>query len=264
MADSTQPSEQDNREDEKKQKARERNRRYRERHPEVGRRYYLENRERILERCKEYRLKNLDIKKERDKRYYRENKQKISTKSLLPRGREIQRKYRAKNKDALRKRHQEWRDKNRQHLRSYKRRRRATNPHLILINRMRCRTWGALRGGLARKAGKTLALIGCTARELVGWIESQFSEGMCWEKIAEIHIDHVIPLSAFNLDDQEQQRAAFHYTNLRPMWAIENKRKSDKIPGQHLFGFAYAAKIADAASAKKTRRRPNGRKHGGN
>ena len=87
---------------------------------------------------------------------------------------------------------------------------------------------------------------------------------MCWEKIAEIHIDHVIPLSAFNLDDQEQQRAAFHYTNLRPMWAIENKRKSDKIPGQHLFGFAYAAKIADAASTKKTRRRPNGRKHGGN
>jgi len=78
---------------------------------------------------------------------------------------------------------------------------------------------------------------------------------MCWERIAEIHVDHILPLSAFDLNDEEQQRAAFHYTNLRPMWALENKRKSDKIPGQHLFGFAYAAKIVDAASAKPKRQR---------
>lgn len=262
MADSTQPGEQDNGDADRKQKARERNRRYRERHPDAGRQYYLDNRERILKKCSEYRQNHIEQKKHSDRLYYLRNKEKISANAKLPRGRAIQKTYREKNKDTLRKRHKEWRDNNREHLRSYKRLRRESNPHLVLINRMRCRTWGALRNGMLRKAGKTLDLIGCTAVELVAWIESQFSEGMCWSRIAEIHIDHVIPLAAFNLDDQDQQQAAFHYTNLRPMWALENKRKSDRIPGQRLFGFAYADRIAEGIEKKPRRkRRKSGRQH---
>jgi hypothetical protein len=246
MADSTQPGEQINNELQRKPRDREENR---------NRRYYLANRERILKRCREYRQENLEKKRESNRLYYLRNKETIAAKTKLPNARESQKRYRENNKETLRDRHRKWREKNRQHLRAYKRLRRANNPHLVLINRMRCRTWGALRRGLSQKSGKTLALIGCSATELVGWIESQFSEGMCWERIAEIHVDHIIPLSAFDLNDEEQQRAAFHYTNLRPMWALENKRKSDKIPGQHLFGFAYAAKIVDAASAKPKRQR---------
>ena len=42
------------------------------------------------------------------------------------------------------------------------------------------------------------------------------------------HIDHIKPVSKFNLLDLEEQRRAFHYTNLQPLWALDNIRKSNK------------------------------------
>lgn len=230
---------------------------------QYGRAYYLRNRERILASCKEYRERNKEAKRARDKAYYEANKKKILAYNKSPKGRAVQKKSREANREKLRERHREWRENNREHLRAYKKRRREQNPHIALINRVTCRTWGALRSALSRKSNRTLELVGCTAHELAEWIGSQFSEGMCWERLGEIHIDHVIPLAAFDLSDPEQQRAAFHYTNLRPMWGIDNKRKSDKVSGQVLFGFAYAAKIADGMTSRRQvgRRRDATRKH---
>jgi hypothetical protein len=44
------------------------------------------------------------------------------------------------------------------------------------------------------------------------------------------HVDHIIPCASFDLTDPEQQRQCFHYTNLQPLWAEDNLRKSDKLP----------------------------------
>ena len=41
------------------------------------------------------------------------------------------------------------------------------------------------------------------------------------------HLDHIRPLSSFDLTDREQFLEACHYTNLQPMWGIENIRKND-------------------------------------
>jgi hypothetical protein len=225
----------------------------REQRLEYHRRYYRENRDRLLAQCAEYRRKNADAKREADKAYYQANREKLKARSKLPAGRAIQRRYRQNNKDALRQRHSDWRENNRDHLRQYKKRRMQQNPELVLISRIRCRTRCALKTARARKSAKTLHLVGCSAKELAVWIESQFTDGMCWARIGEIHIDHVIPLAKFNLAEEEQQRAAFHYTNLRPMWDIDNKRKSDRVPGQVLFGFAYAAKIKSGLMPKRSR-----------
>lgn len=227
---------------------------------EYHRRYYLANKDRLLAQCKEYRLKNGDKKRESDRAYYLANKDRIASYGVSPRGRAVQKRYREKAKDVLRERHRNWRNANREHIRAYKKRRRQNNPHLVLINRLRCRTWGAIRRALAKKRGKTIELIGCDPQELLAWIEAQFVDGMSWDRISEIHIDHVIPLAAFDLDDEVQQMSAFHYTNLRPMWAIDNKRKSCKVPGQKLFGFAYADRIAQGMHSKQKR---TGRKRGG-
>ena len=42
------------------------------------------------------------------------------------------------------------------------------------------------------------------------------------------HIDHIRPCASFDLTDPEQQKQCFHYTNLQPLWAEDNLRKSDK------------------------------------
>jgi hypothetical protein len=52
---------------------------------------------------------------------------------------------------------------------------------------------------------------------------------MTWERflLGEIHIDHIRPISSFNLFDEAELKKAFHYTNCQPLWAKDNLRKSD-------------------------------------
>jgi len=45
----------------------------------------------------------------------------------------------------------------------------------------------------------------------------------------EWHIDHIIPCAAFNMSNEIDQRICFHYTNLQPLWAVDNIRKSDNV-----------------------------------
>ena len=63
-------------------------------------------------------------------------------------------------------------------------------------------------------------------------IESKFQSGMTWENhsIHGWHLDHKIPLAAFDLSDYEQFKKACHYTNLQPLWANENLSKNDLLP----------------------------------
>ena len=42
------------------------------------------------------------------------------------------------------------------------------------------------------------------------------------------HIDHIRPCASFDLSDEEQQKICFHYTNLQPLWAEDNLKKSKK------------------------------------
>ena len=72
--------------------------------------------------------------------------------------------------------------------------------------------------------------VGCTRKELVKHLESQFTEGMSWETygsgengdhIGSWHIDHIKPISKF------EGKHPNHYTNLQPMWGMENIKKSN-------------------------------------
>ena len=79
------------------------------------------------------------------------------------------------------------------------------------------------------KKNKTFEMVGCTPTELKIYLEKKFEPGMTWWNHSPKgwHIDHRIPLaSAKNYADIVR---LMHYTNLQPMWAAENVRKSDKI-----------------------------------
>jgi len=70
--------------------------------------------------------------------------------------------------------------------------------------------------------------LGCTGIEYCKYMENKFVEGMSWDRRQEIHFDHIIPISAWNLKDDKECRACWHYTNLQPLWAEDNLKKSNK------------------------------------
>lgn len=86
-----------------------------------------------------------------------------------------------------------------------------------------------LRNG--QKKGSAIKDLGCSVEELKIWLESQFKPGMTWEnwKLDGWHIDHIIPLSSFDLSNIEQFKKACHYTNLQPLWWYENLKKHARI-----------------------------------
>ena len=73
--------------------------------------------------------------------------------------------------------------------------------------------------------------MGCDLKFLIRFLEDQFQEGMSWDNWSRDgwHLDHIIPLDAFDLTDIEEQKKALHYTNLQPLWAEENLKKGNRI-----------------------------------
>lgn len=98
-----------------------------------------------------------------------------------------------------------------------------------LAKRLRSRLRNAIVGKY--RVGSAVKDLGCSIDEFKAHIESKFKLGMCWENWGRKgwHIDHITPLSAFDLTNHEQLKRACHYTNLQPLWAKENLSKSDKV-----------------------------------
>lgn len=88
----------------------------------------------------------------------------------------------------------------------------------------------ALKRAFTKKAHRTAALVGCSYLELRRHIESQWSDGMDWSNYGRVFgmwcIDHIRPCASFDLTDPDQQMECFNWKNLRPLWVIENQRKS--------------------------------------
>jgi hypothetical protein len=127
------------------------------------------------------------------------------------------------NKDKKRITNNEWR-KNQSVL----------NPIFRMSKALRQRIRGAIIKG--HKSQKTLDLLGCSLSEFVSHLESQFTEGMSWSNYGNPngnhsncwHIDHIKPCSLFDLTQEEEQRLCFHYSNMQPLWGIENIKKGSK------------------------------------
>jgi len=171
---------------------------------------------------KEYRLKNKEMLKERDRIKYLKNKEKYIerakkwNKNNRKRANEINKKYYLNNIEKLNKK-----------INKYQRERRKYDFNYKMKSCLRTRIWIALKGKV--KSKKTINLLQCTVEELWLHLEKQFKPGMTRENHGLWHIDHIIPCSSFDLTKPEEQAQCFHYTNLQPLWASENLAKGSKI-----------------------------------
>ena len=77
-------------------------------------------------------------------------------------------------------------------------------------------------------------MVGMSSIEFKANLEKQFKDGMSWENYGYRgwHIDHIIPISSAN--NEEELIKLCHYTNLQPLWAVDNFKKGSKIIQQPL------------------------------
>lgn len=148
--------------------------------------------------------------------------------------------YRERNKERLalaRKEYDKlWSKRNR------KRRREIESNYLknaskqvLFVFRTRGRIREVIKNSFANKTQSTNDLIGCTGLDACNHIENLFTEGMSWENYGEWHIDHIRPCASFNLQDPEEQKKCFHYTNLQPLWGKDNDSKNSWYKGVRHF-----------------------------
>ena len=189
--------------------------------------------------AKDRRINNTEVIKEYEKKYRETNRELINKKAkdkyysdptvkILNRLRNRDNYHKLKNNP-------EWLEKRKKYLIEYRRRpevmaktnkrfkeRYHSEPAFRMRDNLSGRMNHLLKG--RSKSASTMKLIGCTLDKLKKYIESQFEEGMTWDNHNKNgwHIDHIVPCNQFNLDNPEEQKKCFNYTNLRPLWAEEN------------------------------------------
>lgn len=99
-----------------------------------------------------------------------------------------------------------------------------------LITIVRTRLNNALKKMRLGKISKTQLYLGIGLEEYKLYLESKFEPGMTWDNygVHGWHIDHIIPVSSFDLTQHEEIKKAFHYSNTQPMWAKINWSKGSK------------------------------------
>jgi hypothetical protein len=191
----------------------------------IKKEWYQKNKEHALAYKKNYEAENKDSIKQTKRAYNKKNACEISeynkSKYYLNPEKSAKRvrEYYAKNKEAQISR-----------IVKYNINKMKTDIQYRISQRVRQRISQYIRRKNLIKPTSTIKAIGCSIKELLEYLESKFDDKMNWDNYGSYwHIDHIYPLSKLDLTNVEDFKKATHYTNLQPLEAKENLRKSNKI-----------------------------------
>ena len=185
---------------------------------------------------KEYRAKMSSHIKEKNNNYYKNNKN-----ILLEKNKE----YREQNKEIINQQRKEYRNreevknhikmKQKEYLPIRKERikeRRKTDLNFKLSEILRSKVHKILKNHKTSYS----KYLGCDLDWLKLWLEFRFDNNMNWKNFgSNWHIDHILPISKFNLKNENELKICFHWTNLQPLPALENQQKSNSIQLHYYF-----------------------------
>lgn len=171
------------------------------------------------------------------KRYYQKHKNKLKS---------YYKKWASINRKKLREKHKRWRDKNKDRIRKqsrdWSRNRKNSDPIYKLNQYIRLALWQNLKESNIVKYKKTFDILPFTIEELVIHLEKLFTPKMEWNNYGEWHVDHIIPMSSFNIKsiNDEEFIKCWSLSNLEPKWKTTrvidgvtyegNLNKGKKIP----------------------------------
>lgn len=160
---------------------------------------------------KEWKIKNKEYRLQRQKEYY------------------------TANKDRILQSNKKWKSENMDKILKHTRDRKREDVQYRLTCSLRSRLYRAISKNL--KSGSAVRDLGCSIEFLKEHLEKQFyphpktGEKMTWGNygVSGWHVDHIKPLTIFDLTKREHLLEACKFTNLQPLWAEENLKKSNKV-----------------------------------
>jgi len=230
-----------------------------------AKRYYENNKDKLKMAVKVYREKNSDAIKEKkrirhlnnkeadnlknkahkkrnpekwktyDQEYYKNNRDKIlvAVKTYNTTNRKKRQEYIGEynklHKVELAHKRKTYQLNNRERTNSYFKKKRKTDAKFRIAQNLRGRLYNVLKRRKINKSWSVLELVGCSLDELKNYLQSLFQPGMTWENQGEWHIDHIKPCASFDLTNPEEQKKCFHFSNLQPLWAIDNVTKKASL-----------------------------------
>jgi len=179
---------------------------------------------------KEYRDLKKDHIKEKNTLYYESHKN-----TLLEKNKE----YRETHKESIFQQRKEYRsrDEVKMHIKTKQKEylpvrklkiqeKRKTDLHFQMSEVLRSKIHKFLKN---RKTSYT-KYIGCDVEWFKKWIEFRFDTFMNWDNFGSYwQIDHILPINGFDLTNENDVMICFHWTNLQPLSATENRQKSNKL-----------------------------------
>jgi hypothetical protein len=170
--------------------------------------------------AKEWRLKNREHLLKYNKNWKNSNSEHVY---------HYHKKYKEENDEELKKYQKEWYLQNKNILNEKIKLKKLTNPIFLVSCSVRKRMSEYIKKNNILKKNKTFKVVGLNPIELSHYLETQFTEGMSWNNYGKYgwHIDHIIPLSSAKNENELYKLC--HYTNLQPLWAEDNLKKSNKL-----------------------------------
>ena len=178
------------------------------------------NKDRRNSYVREWKKENPESVKSSKTKYYLNNIDKEKEKNA---------KWRNLNQDRHKELKKQWLENNKERVRKYDNDRFSQDTEFRLRKILRSRLRSSIKNN--QKSGSAVRDLGCSIEVLAAHLEAQFLPGMTWDNwsVHGWHIDHIVPLDNFSLENQEEFKKACHYTNLQPLWAKDNLSKGSKI-----------------------------------
>lgn len=199
--------------------------------------YHIKYRERIEGNHKIWIENNREEIRKCDREYYKNNTKQVNEKNKRWAGKNplkmngYKRKWDRNNPEKKREINRFYRMNNSGKVREWDRDRRKTNLKANINDRLSTAIRFSLKGNKAGR--KWEKLVGYTVNDLIKRLKKTIPEGYAWQDFLDgkLHIDHIIPISAFNYSKPEHAdfRRCWALSNLQLLPAKENLRKSNKL-----------------------------------
>jgi len=103
---------------------------------------------------------------------------------------------------------------------------------LYLVNLQRGQLWRCLNKSSLNKTRSSIEYLGCDVEYFIEYMKKKMD---LWNEtnevkmnLGKVHIDHIKPVTAFNLDDENEFLDCCNYTNMQPLLAQDNLSKNNK------------------------------------